>query len=279
MIAEWVKSGVLLSLAAVLAADEWRGPQLEAQTPEPTAADRDPSSDRGTHVSYGLVIAYDQARDDLLAPIRWWGPAVGLRFELDVTGPRATHQVSLLPSLSFLDNRYDHPGYAAGIEFGYAYTRPLGKRQGEEGLSLGAALRWDLHNGLYESWDDEHLYWFNAYSLAPRLAWTHRPGAGGRLAVELELPVVAFVARPPPSRLGKTEPLTRLWFHVSEPHRDLHLTSFPDYLALRGGASYAMRLGAARLVVGYSLAVSSFDAPARVTTVSHRFHLSHRVRL
>lgn len=242
------------------------------------AAEEGHTSSVGPHFVYGVVAAYDQARDDLLIPLRWMGPAAGLRLGFDFTGAQQGHSVSLLPIVSFLENRFGHSGHAAGIELAYTFGRTVTRSPHLGTLLLGARAKWDLFDGFYESWDDEHIYWLNTYSLGPRIAWRQAdPGTGW--SAELDIPVVAFVARPPANRLSKTENLTSFWFHLTEPQKRLVLTGFPKYLAVHTGLSYATRLGGAHIVLSYDLELSSYDSPARITTLSHRLGFMHMVGL
>jgi hypothetical protein len=65
------------------------------------------------------------------------------------------------------------------------------------------------------------------------------------------------------------------WFHVTGPQSALGFTTFPHLAALRAGVELPRRWGSHRFVLTYSLEVSSYDAPARVTTVTNRFGIAH----
>lgn len=225
---------------------------------------------------FGLHAAYDEFRDDLLVPLKWSGPAVGLDLGWGWAGERVRHTIGLSAAVSVLDNRFDDPGYALGVEVAYAYDRLLVTSIGKGSLFLGGTARWDLHNGFYESWDDEHIYWFNVYSLGPRGLWSRQLSQGMRISVELDLPLVALVARPPANRLNKTDRLNSISFHLTEPQKGLTFATVGEYTAVYFRLSVARRWGSSWLVFSYRLERSSYDSPGRVATFSNRFGVSRR---
>ncbi len=241
--------------------------------------DRPGTSDVESGWGFGIIAAYDQFRDDLLVPLRWSGPAVGLHVGWGRRDERSEGSVSIVLPASILENRFGDPAYALGLEASYRYERSLDARAGSGTLWVGGALKWDLHDGFYESWDDEHIYWLNAYSLRPGLRWRRTLGEDTRFSSRLDVAAVALVARPPENRLTKTDPLTSPGFHLAEPHKRLQLVSVPDYTSVQLDLALARRWGGSWLVVAYVVERSSYDAPARVTGVSHRIEVSrHAVR-
>lgn len=225
---------------------------------------------------FGLHAAYDEFRDDLLIPLKWSGPAVGLDVGWGWAGERVRHTIGLSAAVSVLDNRFGDPGYALGLEAAYAYEGLVVTSIGKGSLFLGGTARWDLHNGFYESWDDEHIYWFNVYSLGPRGLWSRPLSQGMRVSVELDLPLVALVARPPANRLNKTDRLNSISFHLTEPQKGLTFATLGEYTAVYFGLSVARRWGSSWLVFSYRLERSSYDSPGRVATLSNRFGVSRR---
>jgi hypothetical protein len=222
---------------------------------------------------YGLVISHDQARDDLLVPLRWSGPGVGLRLEWERAGGTSRHSVKAILPASFYKNRFGHKGYALGMEIAYSYARETRRSLRGENLFLGGQAKWDVHHGYYESWDEEHIYWLGAYSLGPRLAWNRPSGDNTRVTAELDIALVALVSRPPLERLEKNDPRTKPSFYFTSPHRDMALAGPFDYSSLHGGLSLARKWGGSSIVFTYDLELVTYDEPARVVTLSNRFSL------
>jgi hypothetical protein len=228
--------------------------------------------------AYGLVLTHQQTRDELLVPLRWAGPGAGLRVEWETAGPASRHALALQVPITVLQNRYGHTGYALCAEAAYSYQHEIAETGSEGVLSLGGHLGWKMRNAFYESWDDEHIYWFTTYSLGPRLAWSGRPGSGVHLTATLEVPVLAAVSRPPHHRLNKTDRLTSPWFHITEPQRSLELATFPRYASVRTGVTATMRPGRrSTIAFSFDFEVSTYDSPERVITLSHRLSILHRL--
>lgn len=226
--------------------------------------------------SFGLSLGHDQARDDLLVPMRWAGPGLGLRFGWDRAGAATRHEAALQLPVSLFLNRYDHKAIALGLEASYALVRAVRPTGNRGTLELGGHARIDLHDGYYGSWDEEHAYWFTAWAVGPRLGWTDAPGRTWQLGALLEVPVVALVSRPPRYRLNKADPLTHLSFHLFDTSRNLRFAAPPDYLALHAG----IRLTKPRtsgLALGWDFDLATYADPARVITLSQRIHVSRRV--
>ena len=220
-----------------------------------------------------LLAAYDQFRDDALIPLRWSGPAAGLSVGWGRASGPVRHAFSLTVPASFLHNRFDDPGYALGIEISYTFDHMVASDLAAGSAYLGLRAGWDLHDGFYESWDDEHIYWLNVYSVGPRALWSRPLGETTRISATLDVPLVAVVGRPPAQRLTKTDRLASPLFHLTEPHKDLTFATVWDYPATRVGLSLARRWGGSWLVITYGLERSSYDEPARVQTFSNRLEI------
>lgn len=237
----------------------------------------DPAAQTGEGIrhrfGYGLMVAHDQARDDLLIPLRWSGPSVGLRLQWDLAAASSRHSVKALIPASFYENRFGHDGYGLGIEIAYSYMRDARKDFHHGRLFFGGQVKWDVHHGYYESWDEEHIYWFGAYSLGPRFTWNRQRGNNTHFAAELDVPLIALVSRPPLERLNKADSRTKPSFYFTAPNRDIAFAGPLDYTALHGGVSVARRWGKSSIVFAYDLELATYDEPARVVTLSNRFSI------
>ncbi len=228
----------------------------------------------GRGFGYGLTLSLDQARDDLLAPVRWSGPGVGLRGSWTWGGSDVRHVLALAIPLSALSDRFGHEGYALAPTVGYGHLKSVARR-GSGSVWVGGRLRLDMFNGFYVSWDDEHLYWLTAYSLGPTAAWH---GQVSRLTswLGVDVPIVAAVSRPGGNRLNQIDRLTRLAGHFVDTQRALRFATLPEYAALHATAGVVVRLAGRSLSISYDLDWSTYDSPARVSVVSHRVTVGHR---
>ena len=224
--------------------------------------------------SLGIFLAHDQAREDLLVPMRWKGPGVGLRLRWGNPGAARNHSLDLLLPFSLYENRFGHRAYGLGIEVGYGYAAGSLSTPFRGVLAIAGQLRWDLHDGFYQSWDEEHAYWLSSLSLGPRLVWTLPGPPCLRMAVEI--PLLAAASRPPRNRWTKMDPLTRPSFHLIEMQKNMRLTGIPAFLGIRGGVT--ARMGArSSFSLSYDVDFTRFKDPEKVVTVSHRFTVSRRI--
>jgi hypothetical protein len=266
-------------VAALLVAFQLCSSPLAADSPLQVSlgASTDPSpaepidTDQGW--AFGLIAAYDQFRDDALIPLRWSGPGIGLSVGWGRAKGPVRHGFALAIPVSLLDNRFDDPGYALGIEVSYTFGHLIAADVAQGSAYLGLRAEWDLHNGFYESWDDEHIYWLNVYSVGPRGAWSRPLGERTRVSATLDVPLLALVGRPPANRLNKTDRLTSPLFHVTEPHDDMTVATVWDYQAVHMRLSIARRWGGSWLVISYGLERSSYETPARIDTFTNRLSI------
>ncbi len=235
-----------------------------------------PAEEARSRFGYGLMIAHEQVREDLLVPLRWSGPSVGLLLQWERSAAMSRQSVRALIPASFYENRFGHDGYGLGLEIAYSYLRKARDDFGRGHLFFGGQVKWDVHHGYYESWDEEHIYWLGAYSLGPRLTWNRARGDNTRLAAELDLPLIALVSRPPLERLNKADPRTKPSFYFTSPHRDIEFAGPFEYKAVHGGISVTRRWGRSSLVFSYDLELVTYDEPERVITLSNRFSIVRR---
>lgn len=252
-------------------------PALSLAHPLPARAQvREETARRGVRagVRIGLSFGWDQAREDLLAPITWSGPGVGIRLSWRGQDRAVGHAFDFLLPFSLYENRFGHRGFGLGIEVDYGYSIALFEMKELGGLSVGGRIRWDLHDGYYQSWDEEHAYWLSTLSLGPRLLWASSGGRNLRLTVDM--PLLAGVARPPRHRLNKTDPLTKVSFHLFDMQRHMRWTAIPGLTAVRAGLSLPIRRESA-FMVAYEIDYVSYGEPDRVVTLSHRFSVTRLV--
>lgn len=242
-------------------------------SPPPEARDSIHGWERG--LGYGVTFALTQARDDLLAPLRWAGPTLGLGVSWTWGTTAATNAVAFELPFSLLSNRFGHRGYALAPLLTYGHLRRVTAERSGSAVWVGGRLRGDLFNGFYESWDDEHLYWTTAYSLGPTVAWRGRAG-GFTVWGSVDLPLVASVSRPPAERLNQTDRLTRISGHLVDTQKNPSLAAFPDFAALHLTLGGVMRIAGSLLTLSYQVHASTYESPSRVSLLRHGVTLSRR---
>jgi hypothetical protein len=230
----------------------------------------------GHALRIGISLAHVQARDELLAPLRWQGPGLALEVGWDVDGARDDHRLTFMVPFALLENRFGHRGFLLGAGLEYAYRRSTPWSMGGGPLHLGGRMRYLLHDGFYESWDQEHGYWLTAYTLAPAASWSGAPGSRLEpLSLSVTLPLLAAVSRPERNRVNKIDDLTRLGFHLFGTQRDLELATLPRYLAPRATLAWR-RVGGSGLDLSYDLEYATYASPERVSALWNRITFGHR---
>ncbi len=189
-------------------------------------------------------------REDLVVPISFDGPSFLLGGQYLWQSERTSLQVRFGVSAAFLRNRFSHKAYAAALELRPSWTRLVWSGSPGRQIWCGLAMPLQMRNLLMESWDDAHLYWLTAHSIAlvgeyhtllPRL---------GNSVIRLDLPVLGFISRPPNYRYAKQEPLNHFSYHFSAPNKSFDLKSIWGYqspslqvMVRRGSKGSLMNIG------------------------------------
>lgn len=239
----------------------------------PVGGEAAPGWERG--LGYRVTLALTQARDDLLAPLRWQGPTLGVGGWWTWGSAPAVNAVTLEIPFSVLSNRFGHRGYALSPLLTYGHLRRLTGGDAPTAAWVGGRLRGDLFNGFYESWDDEHLYWTTVYSLGPTVAWRGRV-RGIAVWGGADLPLVAAVSRPPADRMNQIDRLTRISGHLVDTHKDPSLAVFPAYAALHLTLGVVARVAGSLITLSYEVHGSTYDAPSRVSLLRHGVTVARR---
>lgn len=217
----------------------------------------------------GMSLGYEEAREDLLVPLRWRGTSLGLRLGWARETPGSRQGTSLLLPLSVYWDRFGYVGLVGvGPKMYHAYVREVGKPGPRGSFNLGGLLRWQMHNGQYLDWDDEHIFWFSAFSAGPRFEWRSPSTRATELTGTLDAALVAAVSRPTRYRLNKIDDVTTFSGQFLDTQKHFELTGPPAYVSFHAGLS--ARRPHSKFVFAYDLDFSTYDSPARVVTVAHR---------
>jgi hypothetical protein len=163
-----------------------------------------------THVLDGMLgVGQSSARDDLLIPLAFTGPAVGLgaRYALAAGPHRAEAELQL--GIGVLQTRFHQQAEQLSHGLAVGYRRELAS-----GFELGGIVRWHDELSYLESWDDAHGYWLSQLVLGASAR--HVATLASRLVLETraELALVGIAARPPGRRLNKQDALTHVSYHL-----------------------------------------------------------------
>lgn len=200
-----------------------------------------------------------QMRDDLLAPLRYAGPALGIQVAVERRTASAEHEAHLRFGIAGGLNRYRHGAFAVPISGSYTYLRPLDLARGRAfSALLGIAGSARMDDMYFIQWDDAHLYWLTTYAIGPA-ARVRLPLSGDRaLSFDAGVPVLGVVSRPPEERFNKVDRLVSPGTWFTQPHQDLSFATWPDLIGADLRIAYARSAGGrpARLV---------YDASFRTT--------------
>jgi len=222
----------------------------------------------------GLHLAISQVRDDLLVPLRFSGPGAGISFghAFDDGGFRFESRFRLTASVLF--DRYGTTNAALlpNLDLGaHRHVTSFGDTQ----LALGAFLSLK-ETVLYPmAWDDAHAYWLGVTSIGPS-ARLLTPMGKRHMALELGMPIVGLVARPPRHRLYKVDNLVNVGFWFSRFADEPKLTSVHELQALRLRATWQGKGRGFRIDPFAELDFETFSEPVRMVHVS--LHLGAEAR-
>ncbi|UCD38019.1 MAG: hypothetical protein JSW54_00590, partial [Fidelibacterota bacterium] len=107
-----------------------------------------------SRIGFGLGGVHYQARDDILAPLRWAGPGGLLNVSYRFNSRRGQQELALRFPVAVVANRYDHIGFCDELNIRYVVLpgEPGDEASGQ--VHLGGMLEWSLNHQFYLSWDD-----------------------------------------------------------------------------------------------------------------------------
>lgn len=222
----------------------------------------------------GLHLSVTQVRDDLLVPLRFAGPGAGISFghAFEDDGFRLESRFRLTASALF-----DRYGTTNAV---LLPSLDLGAHRhvtcfGETTLGLGAFLSLNETVFYPMAWDDAHAYWLGVTSIGPS-ARLVTPLGERHVALELGIPVLGLVSRPPRHRLYKVDDLVNAGFWFSRFADEPKLTSVHELQALRLRGTWQGRGTGFRIDPFAELDFATFSEPVRMVHVS--LHLGAEAR-
>lgn len=226
----------------------------------------DARADASHDIGGGLHLAFTQMREDLLVPLRFAGPGTGISFgyAFDDGGFRLESRVRVTAS-AILD-RYGTPNaiLLPSLDLGAQWHLTS---FGDTHLALGAFLSLKETVFYPVSWDDAHAYWLGVTSLGPS-ARLMTPLGERHLALDLGIPVVGLVSRPPLHRLYKVDNLVSAGFWLGRFADAPKLSSVHELQALRLRGTWQGNGTGFRIDPFAELDFETFSQPARMVHVS-----------
>ena len=228
----------------------------------------------------GVAGLHYQVKDQLVAPLRWDGLGFGLRFSYLAMSTAMEQEIDMLIPVSFLSNRYDHTAYAFEVSLGYSrlyviYPSALGGN-----LYLGGEVRWNAHCEFYADWDDSHLYWLNVYDLAAAVQWSKDDDNGNHISIKMQIPLFAFISRPPEHQYIDQAPLQRPAYYFDALHQNMHMTSVHEYVSFGLKADYRLRVGKSTILgATWSFQYTTCKSPQTIGIISNILTFDYHIIL
>ena len=187
-------------------------------------------SDSDFGISLGL--SNYQVREEVLNNLRHSGTL----FSLGLSHTRPTG-LSLKTcrfnvTVSTMKSRYESESnsYALNTVLTYSYSRRVARLTDKADLYVGGIIGLNQHLDFYDAWDESHIYWLTAYFLGPAGLMTYRKSEKSSFSIDVNLPLVSVVSRPPERFLYKEGDPTFSWI-MGRIHDNLRLTSIHRHFA------------------------------------------------
>ena len=190
----------------------------------------------------GLTLAATeyQIRDEVLNPIRHSGTSLTLEVFRRSGGEDRRRSVRFSLLVNPLGDRYTterssvvvHP--AVDVRMAWRLSAA-----GENtSLFLGGSAGWGTHFQFHEQWDEQHVYWLTAAQSGLEAVVERRLGSGRAIHLEVGLPMVAVVSRPP-ERFTYREVDHGLAWILGEIHGRSRLATLTEYFAPHVSLTYS----------------------------------------
>ena len=229
----------------------------------------------GFHFSTGLA----SFREDLLVPLGFHGPCISV-------GGNYTHQtaknmidIRLKLGMGNMKNRYSHEVWALSIEICPSWIRKLAEHRKYGQFWGGFSIPLQMNNLFHESWDEAHLYWLTAYSLAVATEWQKQVSGTIHSVVRIEIPLFGWVSRPPTYRYNKQDALNHVSFHLSEPNKSLHFETLDTYRSLFVHMLFKRKMRGSRLNFGLEFQYKYCRKPKNIWGLNTSILLSYQWRV
>ncbi len=214
----------------------------------------------GLQVSLGMA----SIRDDLIVPLGFDGPAFSLGADYSSKSLENLFALRFRIGAGYVKNRFSHEGGIIALDLRPSWLKLITEDKAWGELWGGLSMPFQINNVFLGSWDDAHLYWLTAHSLAFSCEWRKQITELFVASVRLESPVVGFVSRPSTYRNEKQEALNHLGYHLAEPNRNLQFESLATYRAIFLQALASRELSGSVYHLGVEFQFISCDKPKKI---------------
>lgn len=218
-------------------------------------------------LAVGLGLSLTQLREDLVAPIRFVGPSAALGAEYAYAARSFDVLGRFRWSFGVAFDRYDTTSFIV-LPSLFGAMRGHVADTGWRPLRVGGALALREVLAYLEPWNDSHFYFIGVTSLGPSAALSPRITDARELALELTIPVIAFVSRPPRYPTRDASNLVSLWHWHDRWADEPRLTSVHEFVSLTLRAEYRRRDGAFHIAPWAELELDTVSFPERATRLS-----------
>jgi hypothetical protein len=201
------------------------------------------SQDRSdtTFSDFGISIGINsyQIKEKVLNKIRHTGLFPALGFSYDWSNEHVRQKVELFLIVNMLKSRYEAETAPVVIDFTLNYTqnRKVTVFHPDLHLFLGGSVGLYSHMGWFDNWDDSHIYWLTYYYVGLNSLLTYKRPSEPSAYVELNIPLLSLVSRPPERFFYKGINDKFSWI-VKEIHKDLKMTTIHQHLVLNVDLGY-----------------------------------------
>lgn len=205
-------------------------------------------------IGLGLGGLHYQVKDEIIAPLRWDSFGAVLELSYTIVKNAVRHKMVFRFPFSSPSNRYNHEAMAGALNAGYQYLHRIHRNIFGGQLHLGGLLDGSMNLQFYSDWDDSHIYWLTAYELGPAVMWNRSVGRSHLFALNFNLPLLAFISRPPEHRYYDQGKMNKISYWFTKPHENMKLTSVHEYVSLRLQGDYMSRVSQ-RFGLGVSILI------------------------
>ncbi|UCH63143.1 MAG: hypothetical protein JSU77_01425 [Fidelibacterota bacterium] len=227
-----------------------------------------------SQIGFGLGGVHYQARDDILAPLRWEGAGGLLNVSYRFNSRRGQQEITMRLPVAIVANRYNHKGFCDELNIRYVV---LSRKAGDEAtgqVHFGGMLEWSLNHQFYLSWDDSHFYWLNTYAVGPVVRWGKAFSQDRHWTVGISFPLLVLVSRPPEHRYYDQEPMNRVGYWFTKPHEDMKLTSVHEYKSVDLRCNYNWQWSRkVTLCVSFHGSYETYSKPRRISLFTNTLML------
>ncbi len=183
-----------------------------------------------------------QIKEKVLNNIRHTGFFPFLGFSYDWSTEQIKQRVEIFLIVNMLKSRYEQESAPViiDISLNYTHVRKITVFNPDLHLFLGGSAGLYSHMGFFDNWDDSHIYWLTYYYLGFNALITYKNPFESSTYLELSMPLLSLVSRPPERFLYKMLNDKFSWI-FSEIHKDLRLTTIHQHFVLNIDFGYKFR--------------------------------------